>query len=65
MLILLEVYVTGISNGGFMTASLACQLNNRIAAVAIVAATLDIGEGYDLDRPMPAFYTCMAPRPDC
>lgn len=51
-----RVYVTGISNGGFMTARLACQLNNRIAAVAIVAATLDIGEGYDLDRPMPALY---------
>ncbi|MCC8426272.1 PHB depolymerase family esterase [Mucilaginibacter sp. UR6-11] len=51
-----RVYVTGISNGGFMTARLACQLNTRIAAVAIVAATLDIGEGYDLERPMPALY---------
>ncbi len=51
-----RVYVTGISNGGFMTARLACQLNNRIAAVAIVAATLDIREGYDLERPMPALY---------
>ncbi|NNU34644.1 prolyl oligopeptidase family serine peptidase [Mucilaginibacter sp. S1162] len=51
-----RVYVTGISNGGFMTARLACQLSQRIAAVAIVAATLDIGEGYDLERPMPALY---------
>lgn len=51
-----RVYVTGISNGGFMTARLACQLNTRIAAVAIVAATLDIEEGYDLERPMPALY---------
>jgi polyhydroxybutyrate depolymerase len=51
-----RIYVTGISNGGFMTARLACQLNNRIAAIAIVAATLDIGEGYDLTRPMPALY---------
>lgn len=51
-----RVYVTGISNGGFMTARLACQLSQRIAAVAIVAATLDIGEGYDLTRPMPALY---------
>ncbi|MDB5155753.1 MAG: Phospholipase/Carboxylesterase [Mucilaginibacter sp.] len=51
-----RVYVTGISNGGFMTARLACQLNQRIAAVAIVAASLDIGEGYDLERPMPALY---------
>jgi len=51
-----RIYVTGISNGGFMTARLACQLNQRIAAVAIVAASLDIGEGYDLERPMPALY---------
>ncbi|WP_377129870.1 alpha/beta hydrolase family esterase [Mucilaginibacter antarcticus] len=51
-----RVYVTGISNGGFMTARLACQLNERIAGIAIVAATLDIGEGYDLKRPMPALY---------
>jgi polyhydroxybutyrate depolymerase len=51
-----RVYVTGVSNGGFMTARLACQLNQRIAAVAMVAATLDIGEGYDLERPMPALY---------
>jgi polyhydroxybutyrate depolymerase len=51
-----RIYVTGVSNGGFMTARLACQLNNRIAAIAMVAATLDIGEGYDLARPMPALY---------
>jgi polyhydroxybutyrate depolymerase len=51
-----RVYVTGISNGGFMTARLACQLNQRIAAVALVAASLDIDEGYDLQRPMPVLY---------
>lgn len=51
-----RVYITGISNGGFMAARLACQLPNRIAAVAIVAATLDVGEGYDLTAPLPAMY---------
>lgn len=51
-----RVYVTGISNGGFMTTRLACQLHNRIAAIAVVAATLDIGEGYDLEKPMPVIY---------
>jgi polyhydroxybutyrate depolymerase len=51
-----RVYITGISNGGFMAARLACQLANRIAAVAIVAATLDVGEGYDLTAPLPAMY---------
>lgn len=51
-----RVYVTGISNGGFMTSRLACQLHNRIAAIAVVAATLDIGEGYDLTAPLPVMY---------
>lgn len=51
-----RVYVTGVSNGGFMTSRIAAQLHNRIAAVAIVAATLNIAEGYDLEKPMPVMY---------
>ncbi|MDB4926137.1 PHB depolymerase family esterase [Mucilaginibacter sp.] len=51
-----RVYITGISNGGFMTTRLACQLHQRIAAIAVVAATLDMGQGYDLTSPMPALY---------
>ena len=51
-----RVYITGISNGGFMTTRLACQLYKRIAAVAVVAASLNIGEGYDLESPMPVIY---------
>jgi polyhydroxybutyrate depolymerase len=51
-----RVYVTGISNGGFMTSRLACQLYKRIAAIAVVAASLDINEGYDLQSPMPVIY---------
>jgi polyhydroxybutyrate depolymerase len=51
-----RVYVTGISNGGFMTTRLACQLHNRIAAIAVVAASLDKGVGYDLTSPMPVMY---------
>lgn len=51
-----RIYVTGISNGGFMTTRLACQLSKRIAAIAVVAATLDIGEGYDIKDPMPVMY---------
>lgn len=51
-----RIYVTGISKGGFMTARLACQLSNRIAAIAIVAATLDINEGYIPLLPMPILY---------
>jgi poly(3-hydroxybutyrate) depolymerase len=36
-----RVYVTGISNGGFMTMRLATELSDEIAAVAVVAATMD------------------------
>lgn len=51
-----RVYITGISNGGFMTTRLACEIPNRIAAIAVVAATLNVGEGYDLKSPMPVIY---------
>jgi polyhydroxybutyrate depolymerase len=51
-----RVYITGISNGGFMTSRLACQLYKRIAAIAVVAASLDVSEGYDLQKPMPVIY---------
>ena len=40
-----RVYATGISNGGFFTQRLACELPDRFAAIAAVAATLP--EGYD------------------
>jgi polyhydroxybutyrate depolymerase len=36
----LRIYATGMSNGGFMTGRLACDLSDRIAAVAIVGASL-------------------------
>lgn len=51
-----RIYITGISNGGFMTSRLACQLYKRIAAVAVVAATLNVSEGYDLVSPLPVIY---------
>jgi len=51
-----RVYVTGISNGGFMTSRLACQLHKRIAAIAVVAASLDVNEGYGPAAPMPVIY---------
>jgi polyhydroxybutyrate depolymerase len=35
-----RVYVTGLSNGGFMVYSLACALSDRIAAVASVAGSM-------------------------
>jgi polyhydroxybutyrate depolymerase len=35
-----RIYVTGISNGGFMSARLACDASSVFAAVAVVAATM-------------------------
>jgi len=36
-----KMYACGMSNGGFMSQRLACELNNRIAAVASVGSTID------------------------
>lgn len=50
-----RVYVTGISNGGMMSHRLACELSDKIAAIAPVAA--NIGEymapGWSPSRPVP------------
>jgi polyhydroxybutyrate depolymerase len=35
-----KIYAVGISNGGFLTQKLACQLSDKIAAFASVASTL-------------------------
>jgi polyhydroxybutyrate depolymerase len=51
-----RIYVTGMSNGGFMTSRLACELNNRIAAIAVVGASMDEDMGYQPSKPIPAMY---------
>lgn len=48
-----RVYVTGMSNGGFMASRLACELPHRIAAMAAVAATLDKTTGIHPLNPCP------------
>ncbi|MBS1530004.1 MAG: phospholipase [Bacteroidetes bacterium] len=50
-----RVYVTGMSNGGFMTSRLACELNHRIAAIAVVGASMDKDAGYE-PADMPVMY---------
>jgi len=50
-----RVYVTGMSNGGFMASRLACELNEHIAAIAVVGASMDKDEGY-APKSMPAMY---------
>ena len=37
-----RIYVTGMSNGGFMSYRLACELSDRIAAIAPVAASITV-----------------------
>ena len=51
-----RVYLTGMSNGGFMSSRLACELPNRIAAVAVVGASMDKDAGYQPTKPMPILY---------
>ena len=36
-----RIYSTGMSNGGFMSHALACELSNKIAAIASVAGSID------------------------
>lgn len=36
-----RIYSTGMSNGGFMSYTLACELSDRITAIASVAGTID------------------------
>lgn len=54
-----KIYATGISNGGFMSSRLGCELSNRIAAIAVVAATIEantIAPNCNPGRPVPAIY---------
>jgi polyhydroxybutyrate depolymerase len=47
-----RVYATGMSNGGFLSHRLGCELADRIAAIAPVAGTLGIPSCHP-SRPMP------------
>jgi polyhydroxybutyrate depolymerase len=54
-----KIYATGISNGGFMSSRLGCELSNRIAAIAVDAATIEattIASSCNPGRPVPAVY---------
>ena len=54
-----KIYATGISNGGFMSSRLGCELSNRIAAIAVDAATIEattIAPNCNPGRSVPAIY---------
>ncbi|HMQ50020.1 MAG TPA: PHB depolymerase family esterase [Saprospiraceae bacterium] len=50
-----RVYATGMSNGGFMSFQLACQLSEQIAAIASVTGSMtpEIYDQCDPQHPMP------------
>lgn len=50
-----RVYSTGMSNGGFMSYTLACSLSNRIAAIASVTGTMNTNQSLTCSpiHPMP------------
>lgn len=51
-----RIYSCGLSNGGFMSQTLACELSNRITAIASVAAsmyTTQYGSNCHPTRPVP------------
>jgi polyhydroxybutyrate depolymerase len=53
-----KIYVTGISNGGFMSSRLGCELSDRIAAIAVDAASIEegIANSCNPKNPVPAMY---------
>jgi len=50
-----RVYSTGMSNGGFMSYQLACELSDRIAAIASVTGSMNLGwfNSCNPSHPMP------------
>ena len=53
-----RVYACGMSNGGFMSYRLACELSSRIAAIAGVTGTMTSGvyDGCSPERPVPVMH---------
>ncbi len=50
-----RIYATGMSNGGFMSYRLACELSGRIAAIAPVAASMNV-QNCTPTRPVPVIH---------
>lgn len=50
-----RIYSTGMSNGGFMSYTLACELSDRIAAIASVTGTMNANQSVSCNpqHPMP------------
>jgi len=50
-----KIYLTGFSNGAFMTQKIACEMNAQIAAIASLGSTMDVNliETCSPGRPLP------------
>lgn len=51
-----RVYVTGMSNGGMMAYRLACEISDKIAAVAIVSCSMVVAESCHPSRAVPILH---------
>lgn len=51
----MRIYATGMSNGGFMSYRLACELSGKIAAIAPVASSMNI-DVCNPQRPVPVIH---------
>jgi polyhydroxybutyrate depolymerase len=51
-----KVYVTGMSNGGMMAYRLACELSDKIAAIAVVSGAMVMENPCSPSRPMPLLH---------
>jgi polyhydroxybutyrate depolymerase len=51
-----RVYVAGISNGGIMALQMACSHAERIAGIAVIAASLPVGFQCQPQRSLPAIF---------
>jgi polyhydroxybutyrate depolymerase len=54
-----KIYATGMSNGGFMSSRLGCELSSRISAIAVVGASIEANTIFSACNPgvpVPAIY---------
>jgi polyhydroxybutyrate depolymerase len=51
-----RVYVTGMSNGGMMAYRLACELSDKVAAIAVVSGTMVMDEPCNPDNAVPILH---------
>jgi len=51
-----KVYATGHSNGGMMSYRLACELSNKIAAIAVSGCTMVVTRDCNPSRPVPIIH---------